>query len=127
MANTPEGDTKSGFKRSWTQWDNAWDLNVSRETRLRFLKEAVAPSFVYCNSDHRVDGDLERLAQLIEEMLQAAGNNIVVKHIKWWEHHDQSALQWNMVHVESGDRLVSGVSWAKYDSSGRLLAVTDFF
>lgn len=73
------------------------------------------------------EGDLPKLAQIIEDLLEGAGNNITVKHIKWWEHHDQSVLQWDMININNGVPAVSGWTHAKYAENGKLSSVSDFY
>lgn len=116
------------YKRGWLLWDKAWDLDISQEQRIAALKEATDPSFVWCNATHKVvNGDYVELAQIIEQLLQQAGNKLTVKWLGWWEHHGQAALQWDMVHVDTGARLTSGVSHGTYNEHGKLLSVSDFY
>lgn len=118
----------SVYRRVWACWDNAWDIGLPQQRRIDILKNIAAPTFVYSNGAHIVrGGNLSELAQLIERLLQEAGNNLKVKHIKWWEHHQQSALQWDMIHVDTEAWLLRGFSHASYDDKGKLLSVTDLY
>jgi hypothetical protein len=115
-------------KDTWAQWDRAWDLNRPAEERLVILKAATAPTFTYSNANALIsDGDLEQLVQLIDQLLQATGNRLTVKHINWWEHHDQSALQWDMIDISTGATAMNRFSYARYTEDHKLLSVTDFW
>ncbi|KAJ5542915.1 hypothetical protein N7535_005337 [Penicillium sp. DV-2018c] len=117
----------SQLKDVWAQWDQAWDLGLSPEERLSILKNATAPGFIYANMDKLVSDDLESLVQLIHDALSRQGNKLTVKHIKWFEQHGQSALQWDMVDIDSGKAALSGWSYGKYAEDGKLLSVSDFW
>lgn len=56
---------------------------------------------------------------------------MTVKHKGWWEHHDEAALQWDMVKVVDGkatdEVVLPGWSVGRYDGEGKLLSVTDFY
>lgn len=73
------------------------------------------------------DGNLEQLVQLIGEALEQTGNNFMVKHLNWYEHHGQSALQWDMIVKGTGKVGLGGWSYARYAEDGRLLSVSDFW
>lgn len=94
MSSVTSDQELSVYRKTWAGWDSAWDLGLTQQRRTEILREITAPTFVYSNGDHIVpDGSSSELARLIEQLLQDAGNNLKVKHIKWWEHHQQSALQ----------------------------------
>ncbi|CAI7632152.1 unnamed protein product [Penicillium palitans] len=112
----------SSSKDVWAQWDQAWDLGLPSEKRLAILKNATAPSFVYTNMDSIIFGDLERLVRLIQDVLNHQSNKLTVKHINC-----QSALQWDMVDIDSGKTALSGWSFGKYAEDGKLLSVSDFY
>ncbi|KAL6250816.1 hypothetical protein RBB50_003119 [Rhinocladiella similis] len=115
-------------KEIQAQWDKAWDLGVPAEKRLEILKDATAPELTYTNPGaHVPNGNLEEVVQLIGQLLQASGNNIKVKHLDWWEHHDHSALHWDMVDVDTGEARVRGFSHGRYAEDGQQLSVTGFW
>ncbi|KAJ5143215.1 uncharacterized protein N7515_002002 [Penicillium bovifimosum] len=117
----------SPIKDIWAQWDQAWDIGLSTEKRLSILKNATAPGFVYSNMNNIISDDLESLVQLIHDVLTQQGNKLTVNHIKWFEQHSQSALQWDMIHIDSGKAALSGWSYGKYAEDGKLLSVSDFW
>ena len=117
----------SSSKDVWAQWDQAWDLGLPLEKRLVILENATAPGFVYTNMDSIISGDLERLVRLIQDVLNHQSNKLTVKHINWYEQHSQSALQWDMVDIDSGETALSGWSFGKYAEDGKLLSVSDFY
>ncbi|KAJ5382470.1 hypothetical protein N7517_000381 [Penicillium concentricum] len=117
----------SSTKDTWAQWDQAWDLGLPLEKRLAILKNATAPGFIYTNMASIVSDDLESLVQLIHEALKQQSNKLTVKHIKWHEQHSQSALQWDMIDIDSGKAALSGWSYGKYAEDGKLLSVSDFW
>lgn len=118
-------------KEIWAKWDKAWDLKRPAPERLTILQGAVSPDFKYVNPMYETeDGEekLENLVGFVEMALKQNGNNIKVKHLKWWEHHEESGLQWDMIIVETGDVAIKGMSWAKYDrETGLLINVSDFW
>jgi len=115
-------------KEIWAQWDLAWDLGLPTSERLNTLQSAVAANFRYTNPQAEVfGGDLEELVQLIDQMLAQTDNDLTIRHILWKEHHDQSALQWEMIEVETKVGVLPGWSYAHYDAEGKLLCVADFF
>lgn len=112
----------------WAQWDKAWDLGLPAKERLSILKAATAANFRYTNPQAEVPrGNLQQLVQLIGEVLVQTGNRLTVNHIKWHEHHDQCALQWEMIDVRTKASVLPGWSYAQYDEEGKLLCVADFF
>lgn len=127
MSDTKPKEETSIYLQTFIQWDKAWDLNLSQETRIARLKECTGANLTWSNGDHMITGDLPKLAQMIEQLLQGAGNACTVKHIKWWEHHQQSGLQWEMVHVDTGECLVKGFTYAAYDENGKLVSTADFY
>ncbi|KAJ9643260.1 hypothetical protein H2204_002156 [Knufia peltigerae] len=115
-------------KEIWAQWDNAWDPGLPADKRLEILKNATAPEFTYTNpGSHIPNGNLEEVVQLIGQLLQTEGNNMKVKHLNWWEHHDHSALHWDMVDADTGEAKIRGFSHGRYAADGKLLSVTDFW
>lgn len=115
------------MKDTWAQWDQAWDIGLLPEQRLTILENATTPGFVYTNMNTTVSSDLQGLVQLIEDSLQQAIKNLTVKHLKWYEQHHQSALQWDMVDIHSGHAALHGFSYASYREDGRLQSVSDFW
>jgi len=115
-------------KEIWAHWDRAWSLGLPAKERLSALQAATSPNFRYVNPQVEVPGgNLEQLVQFIDQEMVQTGNKLTVKHIKWREHHDQSALQWEMIDVETKASLLPGWSCAQYDAEGKLLSVADFF
>jgi len=114
-------------KEIWAQWDDAWELNRTTEERRAILKAATTPDFKYTNPAVEVSGNLDQLVEVIEKVLKDTGNKLRVKHITWHEHHDHSALQWDMMDVQSNKAVLPGWSYGRYAEDGKLLSVTDFF
>ena len=114
-------------KEMWALWDQAWDIGLTAGQRLAILKNATAPGFIYTNMDASVSGDLKHMVQLIGEVLQQQNNKLTVKHITWYEQHHQSALQWDMVDIDSEKPALGGWSYAHYGEDGKLLSVSDFW
>lgn len=77
--------------------------------------------------DDIISDDLEHLVQLIKEALNQQSHKLTVKHISWYEQHHQSALQWDMVDIDSGEPAFNGWSHARYGEDGKLPSVSDFW
>jgi len=121
-------------KEAWQQWDAAWDLDKSATQRQAALETALAPTFYYSNpqlehtiTDTGESASLVKFAGVIEQLLQGAGNDITVKHLNWYEHHESAALKWDMVDVKTGEVKIHGWSYGRFDGEGRLLSVVDFW
>lgn len=110
-------------KDTWETYTSSWKVASAEEKRTIFAKCLVADC-EYNDPMTVAKGQDELLTYMLGFHKQIPGGHFVTKY--FLAHNNQSIARWDM---KTGDGTVvgEGISYGKYNSEGRLVAMTGFF
>ena len=107
----------------WDRYAEAWKA-PTREKKLEALRASVVTTCTYRDPSAVVEGHDALVEHMLAFHQQVPGGWFDTQ--SFLAHHGRSLATWNMMSAD-GQVIGNGASYAEYDDSGLLVAMTGFF
>lgn len=111
------------LSKTWETYTSAWKTDDVNE-RQSLFSASLDPSAEYNDPLVSTKGWDELAAYMVDFHKQVPGGHFVTTEFE--THHLHSLTSWDMVDA-NGNKIGEGTSHGKYNTDGKLLAMTGFF
>lgn len=111
------------FENTWETYTSSWKAN-SEDKKRAIFEQCLDVNCEYTDPLAKTTSLDDLLDYMVDFHAQVPGGYFVTK--RFMAHNDQSIAEWDM---KNGDNVVIGVgiSYGKYNKSGKLISMTGFF
>ena len=118
-----ENEMSNMHKQTWDTYASAWAVTSPEEKRALYAK-CLAAECEYNDPQTKAIGHDELLDTMLAFHKMIPGGHFETKYFR--AHNNQSIARWDMFNAE-GAIIGDGISYARYNADGKLLAMTGFF